>query len=179
LVAQKNIRKARAEFSRAKVVVAQMETPLPAIAAAAKLAKAARIPFLLNPAPARKLPGSLLKLVHTLTPNEHEAELLTGEKDPKKAGAKLLKSGCTQVVITLGAKGAMLVDANGAKLFRAPKVKPVDTVGAGDCFTGWLAVGMAEGLEIGKAIERALRAASLSVTRSGAQPSMPHRREIK
>jgi ribokinase len=82
------------------------------------------------------------------------------------------------VVVTLGAKGALLVEADGTRRFPAPKARPVDTVGAGDCFTGWLAVGIAEGLPIGENIRRALRAASLSVTRPGAQASMPRRREI-
>ena len=169
---------ARKEIAQAEVVVAQLETPLKTVLTAAEMAHASGVPFLLNPAPARFLPKKLLKLVHTLTPNEHEAALLTGETDPVKAGARLLKSGCKQVVITLGAKGALLVTADGARHFPAPKVKPVDTVGAGDCFTGWLAAGMAEGLTTNDAIERALRAASLSVTRPGAQASMPHRREI-
>jgi len=170
---------ARAEFSRAQIVVAQLEVPLDAVIRAAEMARTARVPFLLNPAPARPLPPKLLRLVHTLTPNEHEAELLTGESDPAQAGAKLLKKGCQQVVITLGAKGAMLVDAHGARKFPVPKVKPVDTVGAGDCFTGWLATSLAEGLAIEAAIQRALRAASLSVTRPGAQSGMPYRREVR
>ena len=152
--------------------------PLATVLRAAEMARAYNVPFLLNPAPARALPRKLLKLVDTLTPNESEAALLTGRSDPTKAGAALLKSGCRQVAITLGAKGALLVNANGSLHFPAPKIKPVDTVGTGDCFTGWLAVGMAEGLPIAQAIERALRAASLSVTRAGAQPSMPFRREI-
>jgi ribokinase len=179
LLAPRHLHKARGEFKRAKVIVAQLETPLKTVMEAAKMAHAAKVPFLLNPAPAQKLPMSLLKLVHTLTPNEHEAELMTGEKKPERAGRELLKSGCGQVVITLGAKGAMLVTPAGAKTFSAPKVKPVDTVGAGDCFSGWLAVGIAEGLDVEDAIKRALKAASLSVTRAGAQPSMPHRREVK
>jgi ribokinase len=170
--------KAKSEFKRAKIVVAQLETPLKTVLAAAKMAHVAKVPFLLNPAPAQELPLELLKLVHTLTPNEHEAELMTGDKNPKRAGRELLKSGCGQVVITLGAKGAMLVTPTDTKTFPAPKVKPVDTVGAGDCFSGWLAVGIAEGLPIDNAIQRALKAASLSVTRPGAQPSMPHRREV-
>lgn len=170
---------ARLAFQRARVVVAQLEVPLPAVFAAARMARQADVPFLLNPAPARPVPATLLKMVHTLVPNEHEAALLTGEKKPERAGAKLLQSGCKQVVITLGAQGALLVDANGVKHFPAPKVKPRDTVGAGDCFTGWMAVGMAEGLPLAETIGRALRAASLSVTRSGAQSAMPYRREIR
>jgi ribokinase len=178
VLSPRHLQASHAEFNRAQVVVAQLEVPLDAVIRAAKLAHAAHVPFLLNPAPARPLPKGLLKLVHTLTPNEHEALLLTGESDPAQAGVKLLASGCKQVVITLGAKGALLVDAKGTRHFRAPKVKPVDTVGAGDCFSGWLAVGIAEGLAIEETVQRALRAASLSVTRPGAQSSMPHRREI-
>jgi len=179
VLSPKHVRKARAEFKKAKVVVAQLEMPLDTVIEAAKLAHAANIPFLLNPAPVQMMPKSLLKLVHTLTPNEHEAKLLTKRTDLKKAAAKLVKDGCKQVIVTLGAKGALLVTAEGAKHFPAPKVKPVDTVGAGDCFSGWLAVGIAEGLPIEASIKRALRAASLSVTRSGAQPSMPHRHEVR
>jgi ribokinase len=178
VLAPGHLQAARAEFGRAQVVVAQLEVPLDAVIEAAELAHAAHAPLLLNPAPARPLPKRLLRLVHMLTPNEHEATLLTGESDPAKAGARLLASGCSQVVITLGAQGALLVDATGARHFRAPKVRPVDTVGAGDCFSGWLAVGIAEGLAIEETVERALRAASLSVTRAGAQAGLPHRHEI-
>ena len=165
-------------FRQAAVIVSQLEVPLETVIRAAHLAHQARVPFLLNPAPARKLPATLLRLVHTLVPNEHEAALLTGEKRPERAGTKLLQAGCGQVVITLGAQGSLLVRQAGSQHFAAPKVKPRDTVGAGDCFTGWLATGIAEGLPIEKAIQRALRAASLSVTRPGAQSGMPFRREI-
>jgi len=165
-------------FRQARVIVAQLEVPLKTVTWTARLAHQTRVPFLLNPAPARRLPMTLLRLVHTLVPNKHEATLLTGEKRPERAGTKLLRSGCGQVVITLGAQGALLVRPQGSRHFAAPRVKPRDTVGAGDCFTGWLATGMAEGFPIEKAIQRALRAASLSVTRPGAQSSMPFRREI-
>lgn len=174
----KMVQAVRSEFSCADVVVAQLEIPLAAVREIARQARAADVPFLLNPAPARTLPPALLRQVHTLTPNEHEAALLTGESDPARAGAALLRAGCHQMVITLGARGALLVDADGAKIFPAPKVRPVDTVGAGDCFTGWLATGLGAGLPIGEAIPRALRAASLSVTRAGAQASLPTWREV-
>jgi ribokinase len=148
---------------KADVVVAQLEVPLPAVIDAARQADAAGIPFILNPAPARKLPAALLHLVHTLVPNEHEYELLGRPR-------------CRQVVVTLGAKGAQIV---GGPLIRAPKVKPVDTVGAGDCFTAWLAVGIAERLPLDKAVQRACRAAAIAVTRPGAQAGMPYRREVQ
>ncbi|MFZ0710866.1 MAG: ribokinase, partial [Terrimicrobiaceae bacterium] len=150
LVSGETVRSVRSEFAKSDVVVTQLEIPLPAVKEAARLASEQQIPFLLNPAPARALPKSLLRLVHTLTPNEHEAAILTGESNPERAGEKLLKAGCRNVVITLGAKGALLVDGSGAHRFPAPKVKPVDTVGAGDCFTGWLATGIAESLTMGQ-----------------------------
>ncbi len=155
----------------ADAVVAQLEIPLPAVEDAARQAQAAGIPFLLNPAPAQKLPASLLRLVHTLTPNEHEVELLGGI-------AKLRRLGVRQIVVTLGAKGVLVVDNTGERRVPAPKVKPVDTVGAGDCFTAWLAVGIAEKLPLDKAVERACRAAAIAVTRQGAQPGMPMRTEV-
>lgn len=178
LVSGETVRSVRSEFAKSDVVVTQLEIPLPAVKEAARLASEQQIPFLLNPAPARALPKSLLRLVHTLTPNEHEAAILTGESNPERAGEKLLKAGCRNVVITLGAKGALLVDGSGAHRFPAPKVKPVDTVGAGDCFTGWLATGIAESLTMGQAVERAVRAAGIAITRAGAQDAMPRREEV-
>jgi ribokinase len=87
--------------------------------------------------------------------------------------------GCPNVVVTLGDKGALVVNADGANVYPAPKVKPVDTVGAGDCFSGWLTVGIAQGLSIHDAVKQAIKAASISVTRYGAQSSMPYKRELK
>jgi len=173
-----DIRSVAAEFARAGAVVAQLETPLPAVLEAARLAAAAGVPFMLNPAPARPLAARLFKLTHTITPNEHEARLLTGRDLPEDAARHLLAAGCRQVVITLGAKGALLANAQGSRRFPAPRVRPVDTVGAGDCFTGWLAVGLAEKLPIEDNLRRALRAASLAVTRPGAQAAMPRRTEV-
>lgn len=144
-------------FSRYDAVVCQLEIPLPVVHEAARKAHSAGIPFILNPAPARQLPSSLLRLVHTLVPNEHE-----------------IQPGAQHTVITLGARGAQV----GKLRIPAPRVKPVDTVGAGDCFTAWLAVGIAEGLSLEDAARRAVKAASIAVTRPGAQPGMPYRREV-
>jgi ribokinase len=172
------VRKAAVAFANAHAVVAQLEIPLAGVMAAAKLAQRARTPFILNPAPAQKLPAALLRQVDTLVPNEHEAALLTGQSDPARAAKILLRKGCRRVVVTLGAKGALLADASGVRHLKALKVKPVDTVGAGDCFTAWLAVGLAEGLLLDAAAQRAMKAASIAVTRPGAQPGMPYRREV-
>ncbi|MEI8063968.1 MAG: ribokinase [Verrucomicrobiota bacterium] len=156
-----DVRAARSAFRQADAVVAQLEIPLAAVQASAELAAEAGIPFILNPAPAQKLPAKLLRLVETLTPNEHEV--------------RVVGKGARRTVVTLGARGVLI----GKLRVPAPKVKPVDTVGAGDCFTAWLAVGIAEGLSLEDAARRAVRAASIAVTRSGAQPGMPYRREVR
>ena len=159
---------------------ARLEIPLDAVKAAADLAAEANIPFLLNPAPAMKLPAALLGRVHTLIPNETEAELLTGEKDPLRAAELLLEQGCRRVVITLGAKGAVIAGKGEPFcVIPAPPVQPLDTVGAGDCFVGWMAAGLAMGLPVQLATERAVAAASLAVTRAGAQDAMPYRTEVE
>jgi len=177
-LSSRDLAAAAGQIQSADIILAQLEIPLPAVVEAAKLARKFRVPFLLNPAPARRLPASLLRMVHTLTPNEHESSLLTGEEDPERAALLLLRSGCRQVIVTLGAKGALLAHNGKCHHFPAPKVKAVDTVGAGDCFSAWLAVGIAEGLPIEAAISRSLRAASLSVTRYGAQAGLPYRKEV-
>jgi ribokinase len=178
LLSPEFVRAVRHEFVKANVIVTQLEIPLPAVKEAASLASESRKPFLLNPAPARALPKSLLGRVHTLIPNEHEAAILTGDRNPERAGEKLLKAGCQNVVITLGAKGALLVSASGIRRFAPSKVRAVDTVGAGDCFTGWLATGIAESLTMEQAVERAVRAAGIAITRPGAQDAMPRREEL-
>jgi len=179
LVRAADVAKASGAISRAGAVAAQLEIPLPAVACAGALAQQHGVPFILNPAPVRKLPASLLRQVSVLVPNEHEAALLAGERDPRRAAKKLLAAGCGAVVITLGAKGALVAEGGEMRLLPAPRVRPVDTVGAGDCFTGWIAAGIAEGLPLEKAAARAIVAASISVTRQGAQPSMPRRREVQ
>lgn len=165
-------------FQQATVVVAQLEVPLATVEATARLAWESGALFVLNPAPARKLPQLLLKLVTLITPNQSEAELLTGESDPSRAARILLRKGCTNVAITLGSKGVLLLDEFGERLVAAPRVRPVDTVGAGDCFSGYFAAGLANAYDIDEAAARAVRAASLSVTRKGAQSGMPFAAEI-
>lgn len=173
-----DVLRAEKAIAAADAVVAQLEVPLPAVIAAAELAAAHHRPFILNPAPARKLPASLLRLVHTLTPNETEAALLTGKSDPAAAAKTLLSKGCRQVVVTLGRSGALLQNANASQVIPAPKVRALDTVGAGDCFTAWLAVGIATGMDSSRAVAQAVTAASLCVTRHGAQASMPRASEV-
>jgi ribokinase len=169
---------AAALIAKCDAVLCQLEIPEEPVEVAAVLARKYGVPFLLNPAPARRLPVRILRQVHTLIPNASEAEALTGISDPKTAARALLKKGCSRIAITLGSQGALIGDATGFTRIPAPHVKPVDTVGAGDCFAAWLAVGIAEGIPLIEASMRAVRAASLSVTRSGAQAGMPRRGEL-
>ena len=139
--------------------------------------------MILNPAPARPLPDKLLKHVSILTPNETEAELLTGIKvtDARAAGRaaeKLLAKGVGTVILTLGAAGAFVANAEIRQLVAGFKVKPVDTTAAGDIFNGALVVALSEGRALKDAVRFACAAAAISVTRMGAQPSAPTRKEI-
>ena len=178
-----DVKKAKGAFAGAGVLVMQLETPLETVQAAAELAAKNKVRVILNPAPARSLPPELLARVSILTPNETEAELLTGikvtdEAAAARAAAKLLASGVQTVILTLGARGAFLADATTQQLVPGFKVTPVDTTAAGDIFNGALAVALAEGKAMTDAIRFANAAAAISVTRMGAQPSAPSRKEI-
>ena len=179
-----DVRKARAVLSKAAVMVLQLEIPLPTVEAAADLASKLGVRVILNPAPARKLPKSLLRQVSILTPNETEAELLTGvkvtdEASLQRAADALLACGVETVILTLGARGAFVAGPGVRQWVRGFKVKPVDTTAAGDIFNGALAVALAEGKPLLDAVRLANAAAAISVTRLGAQPSAPQRREIE
>jgi ribokinase len=179
-----DVRKATGVIRSAALLVAQLETPLATVTAAVRAAVRAGVHVILNPAPARPLPNSLLKLISVLTPNETEAELLTGIKviDAAAAGkacSKLRSRGVGTVILTLGSRGAFLADANGQKLVPGFKVKAVDSTAAGDVFNGALAVALAEGKTVLDAVRFANAAAALSVTRPGAQPSAPTRADIE
>jgi ribokinase len=179
-----DVRKAARAFASASVVVMQLETPLETVQAAAVLAAKHGVPVILNPAPARPLPDKLLKRVSILTPNETEAELLTGVKVDSEAAAaraadRLLAKGVRVVILTLGARGAFVADAGGKRLVPTFKVKAVDTTAAGDIFNGALAVALAEGMPLVEAVRFGCAAAAISVTRPGAQPSAPRRAEIE
>jgi ribokinase len=179
-----DVKKARSAFAGAAVLVMQLETPLETVQAAADLAARRGLRVILNPAPARPLPNKLLQKISILTPNETEAELLTGIKvdgaaAAGRAAARLLARGVRTVILTLGARGAFVADVHGHRLVPGFKVKAVDTTAAGDIFNGALAVALAEGKVLAEAVRFANAAAALSVTRLGAQPSAPTRREIE
>lgn len=170
------------EIEGSSVLLMQLETPLETVAWAAKVAHGASVPVILNPAPAKKLPRSLYALVDWITPNETEAEMLTGVKvtdaaSATKATAALMKRGVKHVIITMGAKGCWCGDEG--RMFSARKVRAVDCVAAGDTFNGALAVAIAEGRPVAEALAFAQKAAAISVMRPGAQSSVPYRRECR
>lgn len=183
LLTPDDVRRAAEAIRCADVALAQLEVPLEAVAAAAEIAAEAGVPFLLNPAPARELPPELLRKAAILTPNETEAALLAGttggRKSPEEVGRLLLEKGVGAVVMTLGARGALAVTPQSVEWIPAPQVKAVDTTAAGDCFSAALGVGVAEGMSIPEAARFAARAAAISVTRLGAQPSLPTREEVE
>jgi ribokinase len=179
-----HVRRASSAFRRARVVLLQLETPMETVVASIGLAVAAGVPVILNPAPARALSRRLLRRVYVLTPNEGEAEALTGvavtsDASAAKAGEILLARGIRHVVITMGARGAFVASRESRQFFPALKVRAVDATGAGDVFNGALAVALAEGRTMIEAVRFGTAAAAISVTRPGAQPSAPRRREIQ
>jgi ribokinase len=179
-----DLNKAKRAFNRASVVVLQLETPLKTVEAAVKLAASAGARVILNPAPARPLSDAVLRHIYLLTPNETEAELLTGlavksEAAAAKATDALLARGVENVIITLGARGAFVAGSQARGMVAGYKVKAVDTTAAGDVFNGTLAVALAEGKSLLDAARFAGAAAAISVTRLGAQTSAPRRKEIE
>ncbi|MGP9420195.1 ribokinase [Pseudomonas reactans] len=167
----------------ASALLMQLESPLETVIAAAKLAKQHNTQVILNPAPACELPDELLSLVDMITPNETEAERLTGiqvnnNEDAQRAAKALHDKGIETVIITLGSKGVWLSQHGEGKQVSGFRVKAVDTIAAGDTFNGALVTALLEGAAMDKAVRFAHAAAAIAVTRPGAQPSVPWRNEI-
>ena len=161
----------------------QLEIPVNTVEFVAKKASDNGNRVILNPAPARKLSDELLSSLFLITPNETEAEILSGIKvtdvvTAEKAASALRKKGVKNVIITLGASGSYLSNDTISKLIPVIPVKAIDTTAAGDVFSGALAVAISEGNELADAVAFANKAASISVTRMGAQASAPYRKEI-
>ena len=169
-------------FTGIRFVLAQLETPLDGVIAAARLARAQGATFILDPAPARALPGELLSVVDWLTPNESEACGLLGLKslgDPVAMARQLKALGPRGVVLKLGGQGVVVLGEDDVPLMiPARKVVVADTTAAGDAFNGAFAVGLSEGKTTQDAARFAVAAAGISVTRQGAQPAMARRAEI-
>ncbi|MCJ2164710.1 MULTISPECIES: ribokinase [unclassified Pseudodesulfovibrio] len=163
---------------KADMVLMQLEIPLETIEVAAREARRGGAVIVLNPAPAQPLPDSLLSDLSVITPNETEAELLTGirvenESDARNAAQVLHDKGVETVIITLGEKGAYLSSPEGSRLVRGYEVQAVDTTAAGDTFNGAFVAALQQGRGVCAAVEFAHAAAAISVTRIGAQTSIP------
>lgn len=179
-----DVRYASAVIQNADVLLCQLETPLEATLEAFRLARAAGVRTVLTPAPAMALPDSLLHLCDLCVPNKTEMELLVGCKvdspdDAQSAARMLRERGVKTVVVTLGSRGALLLDAEGATHLPAVEVAAVDPTGAGDAFTATLAVWLAEGFSLHEAAKQACIVGALTATRLGTQTAFPTLAEVK
>jgi len=179
-----DIKTAEDVISTAMIVLMQLETPIETVTAATEIAAGYGVPVILNPAPAQPLGDDLLKHIAILTPNESEAELLTGikvadDQGTQDAAESLLAKGIRAVLITLGSRGVYIASDEFKGIIPAFTVTAEDTTAAGDVFNGALAVSLAERNTLRDAVRFANAAAALSVTKIGAQPSAPSRPEIE
>lgn len=167
------------ELSNAQFLVMQFEVPMPQVVQAATVARRLGCKVVLNPSPAKPLPEELWPLVDVMIVNETEARFLTGlsaDTEPQVAaevGRQLMAKGVAQVVVTLGALGAVATNAVGSTYHPAPKVKVVDTTAAGDTFLGVVTVGLARQYDLADSVHLGIRASTLCIQTMGAQPSIP------
>ncbi len=178
-----DIQKVLDKVSGAEILLMQLEIPLETVAFAAQYASEKGIKVILNPAPANTLLPKLFGMIDIITPNTNEAEMLTGiavsdMHTAKQAAGALHEQGVKSVVITMGKQGAALLHQGKFHTVPAPAVKAVDTTAAGDVFNGALSVAIAEGKELVDAVRFACQASSMTVTRMGAQSSIPYRQEL-
>jgi ribokinase len=179
----KDIDSSKNQIFDSGIILLQLEIPIETVEYAVDLAFGSGKKVILNPAPARKLPENLYKQLYLITPNETEAEVLTGiqvndESSAQKASEIMMAKGTQNVIITMGSRGSYVFTGGKGRIIPAPEVKAIDTTAAGDVFNGALCVAIAEGLLIPEAVTFANKAASISVTRLGAQASAPYRSEI-
>jgi len=181
---QEDIPVAVFETTKYEILLLQLEIPINTVEYSAVAASEKGIKVILNPAPARKLSDKLLIHTWLITPNETEAEIITGVRitdipSAEKAAELIRERGAKNVIITLGEAGAYIKSDNFTGLIPGIKVIPVDTTAAGDVFNGAIAVALSEGNDLNEAVVFANKAASISVTRMGAQASAPYRNEIQ
>lgn len=178
-----DVTRARDAITAADIVLLQLECPVPAVRAAIEIAADAGVHVILNPAPACMLDADMLRRVTYLTPNEVEAEMLTGiavddELQLDAAASVLLERGVGTVLVTLGARGVYIASAAGRDTVPSFPVRPIDTTAAGDVFNGVLAAYLSKGRTLHDAVLAANAAGALCVTRPGAQRSVPTLTEI-
>jgi len=183
LLSAADVARASGAFDSAAAVLSQLEIPVPAAEAAMAQGRSHGAVTILNPAPVRSLPVSVLQLVDVLTPNETEAKVLAGHNPAEAADAEvvareLIRSGVRQVVMTLGRKGALIVTASSVRHVPGIEVSPVDSTGAGDAFNAGLATALAHGATLEAATQLAVITGGLSVTKEGVIPSLPCRGDV-
>ncbi len=183
LLTPADVKAASIAITGADVLLVQLEIPLETVAEAIRIGHRAGVSVLLNPAPGRELDAGLLSMCDVVTPNETETQIITGHpvhnvSEAEEAAKQLLAEGVRAVVVTLGDKGALVVTPGRTEHVPGHKVEVVDTTGAGDAFSGALAVALAEGMELVSAVGFANAAAALQVTKIGTAPAMPYRREV-
>lgn len=178
-----DVSKALEAIEHSDIVLMQLEIPISTVEYIAEVAWQQNKKVILNPAPAAALSADLLKHLYLISPNETEAEMLTGVKitdmdSVREAAQCICEKGVENVIITLGSKGAFVYNSSVQELVPAFKVKAVDTTAAGDVFNGALTVAISEGRSLVEAVKFANKAAALSVLREGAQSSAPYRNEV-
>lgn len=182
----RDLEKALPRLRAAGMILTQLEVPMETVEYLAEIAARYEVPLMLDPAPARAIPGRILRRVTYLTPNESEARTLCRtafgdltQQNASKYAEKLLKMGAANVILKMGGRGAFVASADGMRTM-APsfKVRVVDSTAAGDAFNGGLAVALMRGMNLEAAVRFAVAVGAVSVTRAGAQPAMPAVREV-
>lgn len=178
-----DLAKSEEAIEKADLILMQLEIPMDTVEFVAEIASKKNKRVILNPAPAQPLSSALLQHLYMITPNETEAEMISGmkitdEASAKKAAQVIMEMGVQNVVITLGSKGALIYSDSIVDIVPAIKVDALDTTAAGDVFNGALTVALAEGRDLREAVRFACKAAAISVTRVGAQSSAPYRNEV-
>lgn len=183
LLSAADVARCDSSLKTAAVVLTQLEIPVAAAEAALSRGRAKGATTILNPAPVRPLPASVLQLVDVLTPNQTEARVLTGRTpdagaEPEEVARDLIRAGVRKVVMTLGERGALIVTGSSSKHIPATQLCAVDTTGAGDAFNAGLATALACGESLESAVEFAVVTGGLAVTKEGVIPSLPRRGDV-
>lgn len=183
LLSSADVIRCESAFENARAVLTQLEIPVEAAEAALARGRAQGATTILNPAPVRPLPASVLNLVDVLTPNQTEGQVLSGrhpdaECEAEEVARDLIRAGVKNVVMTLGEKGALMVSQSSVRYLPAIPLPAVDTTGAGDAFNSGLATALAHGESLESAVEFAVVAGTMAVTKEGVIPSLPKREEI-